>query len=187
MMSRWKPDAAGRLAKAALTLFEEQGYAATTVDEIAAAAGLTKRTFFRHFANKREVLFSGSSDLQRLFLDAVVGAPATAGPIDAVAAAFAPVGQMFAGRQPFARIRAQVIAANPELQERELIKLDTLTAALAGALRERGVPEDEALLAAETGVRVFHVAFARWIAQDDPEAFERLMREALQQLRQLVA
>lgn len=186
-MSRWQPDPAGRLAKAALTLFDEQGYAATTVDEIAAAAGLTKRTFFRHFANKREVLFSGSAELQQLFLEAVAGAPATAGAIDAVAAAFGPVGELFAQRQPFARIRARVIAANPELQERELIKLDAMATALAGALRERGVPDEEAVLAAETGVRVFHVAFARWIAQDDPNAFERLMREALAQLRQLVA
>jgi AcrR family transcriptional regulator len=186
-MSRWQPDAAGRLAKAALTLFDEQGYAATTVDEIAAAAGLTKRTFFRHFANKREVLFSGSSELQQLFLDAVVGAPQTAGPIDAVSAAFAPVGQLFARRLPFARVRARVIAANPELQERELIKLDTMVVALAGALRERGVADAEAVLAAETGVRVFHVAFGRWIAQSDPDALERLMLEALAQLRQLVA
>jgi AcrR family transcriptional regulator len=186
-MTRWKPDAAGRLMTAAITLFEEQGYDATTVAEIAERAGLTKRTFFRYFADKREVLFSGSQELERRWLDAVAAAPAHATPLAAVTAGFDGVAEMFEERQAFARVRARIVAANPELQERELIKLQTLAAGLAEALRARGVSDNAALLAAQAGVTVFHVAFARWVAQDDPAAFRRLMNESLEELRGVTA
>jgi len=165
-MTRWKPDAAGRLAVAAMSLFEEQGYDATTVAEIAERAGLTKRTFFRHFADKREVLFGGSAELVRRWAEAVAAAPAGAAPMAAVTAGFDPVAEIFEERHAFARVRARIVDANPELQERELIKLQMLAGAVAEALRERGVPDDEAILAAQAGVTVFHVAFARWVSQD---------------------
>ncbi|MEU7868879.1 helix-turn-helix domain-containing protein [Dactylosporangium sp. NPDC049140] len=182
-MSRWKPDAAGRLVAAALELFDEQGYDATTVAEIAARAGLTKRTFFRHFTDKREALFKGSEELEQLWLDGVAGAPAGAGPLATVTAAFDPVAAMFAQRHHFARLRAAVIVANPELQERELIKLQRLAGSIKAALVERGVPENAAILAAQSGVTVFHVAFARWVRQDDPAAFRALLDESLEELR----
>ena len=124
---------------AAIELFDEQGYEATTVAEIAERAGLTKRTFFRYFSDKREVLFSGSQELQRLWLEGLAAAPADASPLAVVASGLDPVADMFADRHPFARIRAQIIEANPELQERELIKLQSLAAAIKGALLERGV------------------------------------------------
>jgi AcrR family transcriptional regulator len=186
-MSRWKPDAQGRLMKAAIELFEEQGYEATTVAEIAERAGLTKRTFFRYFSDKREVLFSGSQELQDLWLAGLAAAPAHASPLAVVTAGLDPVADMFAERHPFARVRAQIVEANPELQERELIKLQSLAAAIKAALVQRGVSANAAILAAQAGVTVFHVAFALWVAQEDPTAFRRLIDESLEELRSVAA
>ncbi len=186
-MSRWKPDADARLMKAAIELFDEQGYDATTVAEIAERAGLTKRTFFRYFTDKREVLFSGSQELQRLWLEGVAGAPAGASPMAAVDAGLDGVAAMFADRHAFARLRSRIVAANPELQERELIKLQTLAAGLTGALIQRGASEHAATLAAQAGVTVFHVAFARWVAQDDPATLRQLMDASLEELRTVTA
>src|ERR1700722_15424577 len=117
-MSRWKPDAQGRLTKAAITLFDEQGYDATTVAEIAAAAGLTKRTFFRYFSDKREVLFNGSHELQERWIGGIESAPSQASPMAAVSAGLNEVAELFADRHAFARMRSRIVAANPELQER---------------------------------------------------------------------
>jgi AcrR family transcriptional regulator len=186
-MSRWKPDAAGRLMKSALTLFEQQGYDETTVAEIAAEAGLTKRTFFRYFSDKREVLFRGSQELEDRWLEAIAAAPADATPLAAVEAGLDAVAEMFVDRHAFARTRAGIINANPELQERELIKLQNLAGAIKDALRERGVSQNAAILASQAGVTVFHVAFARWVQQDDPTAFRRLMDESLEELRSVTA
>jgi AcrR family transcriptional regulator len=186
-MSRWKPDAAGRLVVAAITLFAEQGYQATTVSEIAERAGLTQRTFFRYFADKREVLFSGSGELGRLWTEAVAAAPPEATPLAAVTTGLDAVAEMFMGRHDFARTRAAVIEANPELQERELIKLQALAGSIEAALVERGVPVSAAILAAQAGVTVFHVAFADWVRQDDPAVFGRLMHESLAELRSVTA
>jgi AcrR family transcriptional regulator len=172
---------------AAIELFDEQGYEATTVAEIAERAGLTKRTFFRYFSDKREVLFSGSQELQRVWLEGVAGAPADAPALAVVAAGLDPVAEMFTERHAFARIRSGIIEANPELQERELIKLQTLAGAIKAALVERGFSANAAILAAQAGVTVFHVAFARWVAQDDPTAFRRLMDESLEELRSVTA
>ena len=186
-MSRWKPDAAGRLMKAAITLFEQQGYEETTVADIASGADLTKRTFFRYFADKREVLFSGSQELQHRWLEAVAAAPADADPLAAATAGFDPIAQMFVERHEFAQMRARIIDSNPELQERELIKLQNLGGAIRSALVERGVSDNAAILAAQASVTVFHVAFARWVQQDDPAAFRRLMDESLEELRAVTA
>ncbi len=173
--------------KAAITLFAEQGYEETTVAEIAERAGLTKRTFFRYFSDKREVLFSGSGELRELWLGAVTAAPPEAAPFAVVTAGFDPVAEMFIERHDFARTRSRIIEANPELQERELIKLQTLADAIKAALIDRGVLANAAVLAAQAGVTVFHVAFASWVQQDDPTAFRRLMDESLQELRAVTA
>src|ERR1700722_18885891 len=133
-MSRWKPDATGRLIEAAITLFAEQGYEETTVAEIAARAGLTKRTFFRYFSDKREVLFSGSQELERIWLEAAAAAPPEATPLAVVTAGFDPVAEMFAARHDFARVRAAIVDANPELRERELIKLQNLAGSIKAVL-----------------------------------------------------
>jgi hypothetical protein len=133
------------------------------------------------------VLFSGSHELQRLWLEGLAAAPAEASPLAIVTAGLDPVAEMFAERHDFARIRAQIIEANPELQERELIKLQNLAAAIKGALVERDVSANAAILAAHAGVTVFHVAFAHWVQQNDPTAFRRLMDESLDELRSVTA
>ena len=105
----------------------------------------------------------------------------------AVSAGLDEVAELFADRHPFARMRSQIIAANPELQERELIKLYSLAGAIKTALTDRGVSVNAAILASQAGVTVFHVAFARWVEQDDPAAFRRLMAESLEELRSVTA
>ncbi|MBR7832584.1 TetR family transcriptional regulator [Actinospica durhamensis] len=186
-MSRWEPDAASRLMKAATELFDEQGYDATTVAEIAERAGLTKRTFFRHYADKREVLFNGSGQLERCWLEGIEAAPADAEPLAAVAAGFDPVAEMFAERHAFARVRSRIVQANPELQERELIKLHKLAGVVKGALLRRGVPEHAATLAAHVGLAVFSVAFGHWVEQNDPARLRALFDESLAQMRSVTS
>ena len=159
-MVRWEPNARGRLEQAALELYVERGFDQTTVAEIARRAGLTERTFFRHFADKREVLFDGAGQLQELLVNAVADAPDSVAPIDAVAAALQAAGSIFDERRPLVRQRQTVIAANPELQERELIKLAALSAAIADTLRKRGVKDPAASLTAEAGIAVFKIGFS---------------------------
>jgi len=186
-MARWEPDSRGRLEEAALALYGEHGYENTTVAEIAARAGLTERTFFRYFADKREVLFSGAGALQELLVNAVLGAPDSAAPIDAVAAAIESAGALLQERRAFARQRQSVIAANTELRERELIKLASLATALADALRRRGVADTAASLSAEAGIAVFRVAFERWVNETDRRDLPQLIRESLDELKAVTA
>ncbi|MEU6537022.1 helix-turn-helix domain-containing protein [Streptomyces sp. NPDC047000] len=182
-MGRWQPDARGRLAKAALELYGERGYEQTTVAEIAQRAGLTERTFFRHYADKREVLFAGSDVLQDLCVEAVAGAPASAAPVDAVAAALEAASGMFDGGRDHVRRRQAVVGSHRELRERELIKLASLAAALAEALRARGIPEPAASLTAELGVAVFKVGFAAWLTAPEERDLAQVMRETLARLK----
>ncbi len=186
-MTRWQPDARGRLQRAAITLYAERGFDNTTVAEIAECAGLTKRTFFRYFADKREVLFWGSEALKELVVTEVVAAPSGAAPLAAVAAALDAAAAMFEERRDGAALRQQIIATNPELQERELIKLASLASALAEALRRRGVGDLAAILAAEAGITVFRVAFERWVDQANRQLLQRLIRESLEELRAVTA
>ncbi|WP_367325627.1 TetR/AcrR family transcriptional regulator [Streptomyces sp. HUAS ZL42] len=186
-MGRWEPNARGRLAEAALELYSRRGYEQTTVAEIAKLAGLTERTFFRHYADKREVLFDRSSALQELFVTAVAEAPESAAPIDAIAAGLEAVSEAFAGRREYSRRRQAVIVANAELQERELIKLASMSAALAEALRRRGVAEPAASLTAEAGVAVFKVGFELWLATSEEREMSQLMRESLEELKAVTA
>jgi AcrR family transcriptional regulator len=185
-MGRWKPDARGRLAKAAMELYAEQGFEQTTVAEIAARAGLTERTFFRHYADKREVLFYGTEMMQHLLVEAVAAAPASATAMDAVGAAFQAAGAMLQENPERVRLRDSIVSANAELRERELIKLAALATAVAGALRDRGVPEPAASLAAETGVAVFKVAFARWVSDPGQPDLLAILRESMAELRGVV-
>jgi AcrR family transcriptional regulator len=182
-VSRWEPNARGRLEEAALQLYREQGFDQTTVSEIARRAGLTERTFFRYFADKREVLFWGEAALHELFVHAVADAPDSATPIDAVAAGLDAAGSLFQERRDQARQRQAVIAVNPALQERELIKLASLAAGMAEALRRRGVGEPAASLSAEAGVAVFKIAFERWLDETNDKDLVQLMRQSLDELR----
>jgi AcrR family transcriptional regulator len=186
-MGRWEPNARGRLAQAALELYGERSYEQTTVAEIAKRAGLTERTYFRHFADKREVLFDGGGPMQDVFATAVAEAPESAAPIDAVAAGLTAVSEVFVGRREFARRRQAVIVANAELRERELIKLASIAAALTEALRGRGVAQPAASLAAETAVAVFKIGFERWIAASEEREMPELVRDSLDELRAVTA
>jgi AcrR family transcriptional regulator len=182
-MSRWEPNARGRLEEAALDLYTERGFDETTVAEIAERAGLTERTFFRHFADKREVLFGGQDVLRQFFVDTIVAAPDGTSPLDAVGAALAAAGPFFESRDRHARRRQAVIAANPRLQERELIKLASIAAAAADALRRRGVSQSAATLTAEAGVAVFKVAFDRWIHNGRRDELPKFVKESLEELK----
>ena len=186
-MGRWEPDARGRLAKAAMALYAEQGFDQTTVAEIAARAGLTERTFFRHFADKREVLFYGMEQLRGLLARAVADAPASATAMDMVGAAFEAAAAMMQENPERVRLRDSIVSANAELRERELIKLAALASAVAGALRDRGIQEPSASLAAETGVAVFKVAFARWVSTPGQPDLPGIFRESMAELRGVVA
>src|SRR5438105_860260 len=178
-MSRWQPNARGRLEQAALELYAERGFDQTTVAEIAERAGLTERTFFRHFADKREVLFWGQDALIELVTKRIADAPDSASPIDMVRSALQAVGEMLADRRDHARRRQAVVAANPRLQERELIKLASLAAAMAEGLKQRGVPEPASALTAETAVAVFKVAFVRWLDAGRGNDLSRVIGDSL--------
>lgn len=186
-MSRWQPNARGRLEQAALELYRERGFDQTTVTEIAERAGLTERTFFRYFADKREVLFWGQDRLCELYVNTIEAAPEAAAPLDAVAAALEAAAPVFRERHALARQRQIVIDATPGLQERELLKRAALASAMADALRRRGVPDPAASLAAEVGVIAFKTAFARWVSAPDEHDLAQLIRESLDQLRIITA
>jgi AcrR family transcriptional regulator len=181
-MGRWEPGASGRFREAAMDLYLERGFDQTTVADIAARAGLTARTFFRYYADKREVLFDGSDSLRSAMVEAVDHAPAPAAPMRAVAAALDAAATMLGGRRDFSRRRQAVIDANAELRERELAKMASLADALADGLRRRGVGEPDASLAAEAGIAVMRVAFARWVADDETRDLSAVVRESLTQL-----
>jgi AcrR family transcriptional regulator len=183
-MARWDPDSRDRLRQAAIDLYGERGFENTTVAEIAKRAGLTERTFFRHFADKREVLFAGSEALEELLVRTVTEAPASLAPLDAVGLGLEALGDVLPERAETSRARQAIIAANAELQERELIKLASLSAALSRTLRDRGVADAD--LVAEVGIAVFKTAFERWIEQDE-RAFAEVVRDVVAELKLVAA
>jgi AcrR family transcriptional regulator len=187
-MGRWQPDSRGRLHEAALDLYAERGFDQTTAAQIAERAGVTERTFFRHFADKREVLFGGSAVLQEKIVSGVAGAPASDGPLDAVSrgldAAAAMLGEF---RRDLAAQRQAVVSANPELRERELAKLADYAAAVAETLRQRGVTEPQATFAAEAGMTVLRVALERWTNGNDGRELDAIMRDTFSELRDMAS
>ncbi|CAN5291975.1 TetR family transcriptional regulator [soil metagenome] len=187
-MVRWQPGAQERLQAAALDLYAARGFEQTTAADIAESVGLTERTFFRYFADKREVLFDGQDHLQRVFVDAVASAPEGASAVQTVGLTLRAAATLFPDeRRPHSRLRQSIIAANPGLQERELLKLARLAHAVADALRLRGVAEPQATLAAETGVTVFGVAFRQWIADGEVRSLADIEVEVLRELQRLTA
>jgi AcrR family transcriptional regulator len=182
-MARWEPGAPERLQKAALELFATRGFEQTTATEIAQSVGLTERTFFRHFSDKREVLFYGQHLLVQAFLAGVDTAPQGASPIEIVASALQSAASFFPDEhRPYSRTRQSVIDQNPALQERERHKLASLATTLADALRARGVDELAATLAAQAGVTVFGIAFAQWIREDEQRSLADIAAEVLREL-----
>lgn len=185
-MARWEPNARGRLEEAALDLFGEQGFERTAVAEIAARAGLTERTYFRHFADKREVLFWGEHLLRDTLVAAIADAPESSA-LEMVRVGLGAVTAIFAERRDHARRRQAVIDANPGLQERELAKLAGLATATAEVLRSRGVAEPAASLAAQAGIAVFKVAFGQWISASDGADLADLIDAAFVELKAITA
>ncbi len=187
-MSRWQPNARERLERAALELFAEQGFAATTVPQIAARAGLTTRTFFRHFADKREVLFAREGEFPALAARLVADAPAALGPLALIARGLETVAATrFEGQRAYLRARRAVIRADEGLQERELRKLAALAEAVGGGFRARGTDELTATLAAQVAVTVLGVALDRWLDQDGERPLAELVRDTLRALRAVAA
>ena len=170
-----------------MELYAERGYEQTTVAEIAQRAGLTARTFFRYFADKREVLFHGSEALGEQLDSVLAAAPASATPLAAVAEALGAVVEVIGEDRDFSRRRQAVIAANAELQEREQIKLAGWSAALADGLVRRGVEEQTASLAAQTGTAAFRVAFERWLADPGARSLAETLRDSFDQLSAVIA
>ena len=186
-MGRWGPDARSRLERAAMELYALHGFEQTTVAEISERAGLTERTFFRHFSDKREVLFRGAGTLEDHILKAVLAVPASVSPIEAMVTGLEVAGTFFQGSPERSQIRQSIINANAELQARELSKMATLAVGISGALKQRGVPEAAAGLAAETGILVFRTAFERWIGGTGDREWSQLIRESLHELRAVLA
>jgi AcrR family transcriptional regulator len=183
-MVRWEPGTPERLQRAALELYAARGFEETTAAEIAQSVGLTERTFFRHFSDKREVLFHGQQLFAQAFLDGVDAAPPDASPIEVIATALRSATVFFPDeRRPYSRTRQSVIDRNPALQERELHKLASLATTLADALRARGVTEPAATLAAQSGVTVFGIAFAQWIREDEERSLAEIADSVLGELR----
>ncbi|MFB9923743.1 TetR/AcrR family transcriptional regulator [Amycolatopsis halotolerans] len=185
-MARWEPGARERLVVAAVDLFAEQGYDATTVAQIAERAGVTKSTFFRHFPDKRELLVAGQETLSRLLAEGIADAPADASPLEAVAGglrrAATAMGPM--NRELAPRLKAAV-AASTELQERDALKSVGLAAAMTAALTARGLPDATAALASELGVLAFKRGYFEWSESDrgdDADPAEYLVA-ALEELR----
>ena len=183
-MPRSGDDARRRLRDAALELALERGYDAVTTAEIAARAGVTERTFFRHFPDKREALFDGEAAFRDALVEAVLAAPAEMDPMGALQLAFGSVEQMLWDNRDFSAPRAVVIAASPALQERVLTKTAGLVSALAEALRRRGVEGALAALAAQTGMAAFSYATSQW-AGDPGSGLRVQLERAFGELRGL--
>ncbi|GGB24755.1 TetR family transcriptional regulator [Flexivirga endophytica] len=187
-MARWQPGARERLQATALQLFADHGFEQTTVAQIAHAAELTERTFFRHFADKREVLFAGQEDFLDLFTDPIDEAPAGTPAYELIRRSLDGAGGFFPDeRRPFARVRASIIGTEPALQERELAKLAALKVRLGELFRERAIEEPAATLAAEAGVTIFHLSFQQWIAEGEQRSMSEIARERLDAMAALVS
>jgi AcrR family transcriptional regulator len=186
-VSRWEPEGRRRLHEAALALFAERGFAQTTTAAIAERAGLTERTFFRYFPDKREVLFDGGHEMQEILVAAVASAPPEATTLEVIEAGLTAIAGRMQSVRPFAQQRAAIIASHAELQERELAKLEGWSAGVAAALRQRGMADPAARLAAGLAITVFRTAFQRWITGPGEPELTDTVRSVVQDLGVLVA
>jgi AcrR family transcriptional regulator len=190
-MPRWKPDARQRLVVEALSLFAEQGYDATTVAQISERAGLTRSTFFRHFADKREILTAGQKVLSQLLAEGIDSAPPDATPMTAVAAGLERAsGEMTSFNRELGPLLHAAIEANEELKNREALKSIGMAAAIVDALRRRNVPEPTARVAAELGVLAFKIGYGQWAdpaRDEDPGELATFTRAAFDELRAAAA
>jgi AcrR family transcriptional regulator len=181
-MARWAPDAAGRLQAAALELYAERGFDQTTVADIATLAGVTQRTYFRHFTDKREVLFSGQNLLQEFLSDWIEGQISLDDPIGTVMNGLTRAVSHFPAKTPLSVKRSAIIAANGELRERELQKLAALAAVISSSLRRAGIDSLKSAVTAEIGTLVFKLGYQRWI-DGESESLEYALRDVFADVR----
>ena len=172
---------------AALELFAEQGFETTTVNEIAARAGVTRRTFFRHFPDKREVLFTGPVAPETALVAGIAQADIALMPLQMIAVAIAAYDWDGLAPRAWQRQRHAVITANPELMERELIKYEAIAVTFADALRQRGIEACAARLAADVGIAVFRAAYERWLAAGDDADMGQIVADVVSTLQSAVA
>ena len=185
-MGRWEPDSQGRMQEAALALFAERGYSGTTAAEVAERAGVTERTFFRYFSDKREVLFAGEDEMLDLLTAAVAAALEEKEPVEAVTVGLAAVAGEIQERREVSEQRARIIAAHTELQERELKKLASWSDTIEDALCERGLSQPAAQLLAEVSVAVFRVAYVRWIDGGSDSDFVATLHATFAELSEFI-
>jgi AcrR family transcriptional regulator len=185
-MSRWEPDAPGRLRRAALELYVEKGFETTTAAEIAERAGLNRRTFFRHFADKREVLFWGSGLLGERCAAAIDEAEPQTPPFEMALIGLRAVAPLFDERRPDVLLRQRVIDATPELQERERTKRSQLADVIADALHRKGADANAARVAAEIGVAILHVTFQRWVEASNTKSWNGQLDDTVAEVGRLI-
>ena len=173
-MAGAEKDVRVRLRDAALELFRERGYDRTTAAGIAARAGVTERTFFRQFPDKREVLFDGEAILQQALTAAIADAPNRLGPLDTLFLAFRSVVPLLEANRPFSQPWHEVVSATPALRERELAKSAALADALAAALQARGTGTLASVVAARTGMAAFAHATVVWLEDPTSDLADRL-------------
>lgn len=183
VMGRWPTGGQDRLQRAAIDLFAAQGYAGTTVAEIAARAGLTERSFYNHFMDKREVLFPGQGQFLAEIFDAVSTTPSENRPLDLIFDALSATAGWFDHRRDAARIRRQIIEAHPELRERELSKMAALTAVISDGLQTRGASRSPAVLTAAAAVAAYQVALDSWLNDHQQRGLQEHLHIALTELR----
>lgn len=187
-MSRWAPDAALRLENAALELFAEQGYADTTVPQIAARAGLTTRTFFRHFADKRDVLFLRERELPAVVASVLAGAPASLPPLDLVMFGLETLAAGgFEQWRPDIAARRAIIRSDDRLRERELLKSSVLSQEIGLALVQHGIDPDDAALLGSLAALVFDTALAEWLDGDGSQPLVEVLRATRDRLQRVSA
>jgi AcrR family transcriptional regulator len=183
-MARWEPGARERLIRSAFELFQEQGFAATTVPQIAARAGVTNRTFFRYFGDKREVLFGSEDQAATELRAALAGAPAGLGPADLITWALRLTAREFpAGYRAELRALRGIVESDEGLMERALSKRRVQCALLGDALQERGLRPAQARLLAEASVSALYIAIGEWVQRQDETGIDVLASEALASLR----
>ena len=166
-MARWEPGTKERLRGAALARFVAHGYDETSVEEIAGDAGVTERTFFRHFPDKEEVLFDEDDDLLTVLLsgvhDHLADAPRSiVEPLAVARAAVRRLGTTFEGDRTRHRQRARVLSSSPALVSRQLLKEQRWTEALTQELVAAGVDRRRAAAAAATAGIGLRLAYAEW-------------------------
>ena len=177
-MPRWDAQTEERLRTAAIELFLELGYENVTVAQIDDRAGLTRRTFSRYFADKRDVLFAGSDRLPGLLAEALSRVDPQLPSFEALVTALADVGTVL-GTQvvQHAAQRREIIAASPELQERGRTKFAAVADALAAQLVQRGSEPASATLLADIGVAIFRAGLSRWAENPASNDLAACLRE----------